>query len=84
MTGVKRTIRCFSFHDNVHKQLSALLCVASADSRVNFEHKVLLLLEVRDGVEHVTHGEYGAAVRPSVLHVRRALLGVVEQHATWK
>lgn len=56
----------------------------STGLRVNFEHKVLLLLEVRDGVEHVAHGEDGAAVRPSVLHVRRALLGVVEQHATWK
>lgn len=60
------------------------MCVAGTDSRVNFEHKVLLLLEVRDGVEHVAHGEDGAAVRPSVQHVRRALLGVVEQHATWK
>lgn len=44
------------------------------DSRINFEHKVLLLLEVRDGVENIAHGEDGATVRPSVLHMRRALL----------
>lgn len=54
------------------------------DSRINFEHKVLLLLEVRDGVENIAHGEDGATVRPSVLHMRRALLWVVEQHTTWK
>lgn len=54
------------------------------DSRVNLEHKVLLFFEVCDGVENVAHGQHGAAVGPSVLHVRRAFLGVVEQHAAWK
>lgn len=54
------------------------------DSRVNLEHKVLLLLEVCDGVENIAHGQDGAAVGPPVLHVRRAFLRVVEQHAAWK
>lgn len=54
------------------------------DSRVNLEHEVLLLFEVCDGVENIAHGQDGAAVRPPVLHVRRAFLRVVEQHAAWK
>lgn len=54
------------------------------DSRVNLEHKVLLFLEVCDGMENVAHGQDGAAVGPPVLHVRGAFLGVVEQHAAWK
>lgn len=54
------------------------------DSRVNLEHKVLLFFEVRDGVEHVAHGQDSAAVRPPVLHVRRAFLGVVQQHSAWE
>lgn len=54
------------------------------DSRVNLEHKVLLFFEVGDGVENVAHGQDSAAVRPPVLHVRRAFLRVVEQHPAWK
>lgn len=54
------------------------------DSRVNLEHKVLLFFEVRDGVKNIAHGQDSAAVRPPVLHVRRAFLRVVEQHAAWK
>lgn len=42
--------------------------------RVNFKHEVLLLLEVCDGVENITHGEDSAAVRSPVLHVRRPFL----------
>lgn len=54
------------------------------DSRINLEHKVLLFFEVCDGMENIAHGQHSAAVRPPVLHVRRAFLGVVEQHASWK
>lgn len=46
-------------------------------SRINFEHKVFLLFEVRDGVENITHGEHSAAIRPSVLHMRQAFLWVI-------
>lgn len=53
-------------------------------SRINFEHKVLLLLEVCDGVENITHGKHSAAIGSSVLHVRWAFLRVVQQHTTWK
>lgn len=50
--------------------------------RVNFEHEVLLLFEVGDGVENITHGEYSAAIRPPILHMWWAFLWVIQQHTT--
>lgn len=52
--------------------------------RINFEHKVLLLFEVGDGVENITHGKYSAAIRSPILHMRWAFLWVIQQHSACK
>lgn len=53
------------------------------DSRVNFEHKVFLFLQLRYGVQNVTHSEHSASVWASVMHVWRTLLRVVQQHSSY-
>lgn len=52
--------------------------------RVDFQDKVFLLFELRDGLQHVAHGQDSTAVRSAVLDVRRTLLAVVQQHAACK
>lgn len=63
---------------------TACVCVFSvclcSYLRVNFENKVFLLFELRDGLQHVAHGQDSTAVWPTVLNVWRTLLTVVQQH----
>lgn len=58
--------------------------LSRSDSRVNFEHKVLLLLDFRDGLEHVHDAQHCAAVGAPIVQMGGPFLGVIEQHATCK
>lgn len=72
----------------MRNQSCAFLChslrvrVRQRHLRVDLEGKVFLLAQLRDGLQHVAHGQHSAAVRPAVLHVGGAFPAVVEQHAT--